>query len=330
MIVADDNSNMNFDMVLVRVGKPADAVDIMVYRHLICSVSTFFRGAIDRSFLGVKEGTITLRDVSEATFRTFLAWLHSQYLPASPPEPLLGYSNGSKVVTNIAGDAVNSKVNPAGRRRPRKRIFDEYVSGKSPVLRILGPEELDRRFHSNPAWQNTYQEVVKALVRLYIFADRYSIPQLRDDVMSTYVGYCISFGLYPDPDDIEIIDLAYTKLPATAMLSRYLVLSTIYFWTPVKPTLDSGKLKKLHPGFTLDVMTTQAQRGQPPEEGETDATKTVPQLAKHGLKNSCVFHEHQVFDEDTCRYRLTNSKFIFDAILDACMKEAKTAVGKAS
>ncbi|KAH4036724.1 hypothetical protein HBH98_130720 [Parastagonospora nodorum] len=323
-------SNMNFDMVLVRVGKPADAVDIMVYRHLICSVSTFFRGAIDRSFLGVKEGTITLRDVSEATFRTFLAWLHSQYLPPSPPEPLLGYLNGLKVVTNTAGDAVNSEAKPAGRGRPRKRMFDEYVSGKSPVLRILGPEELDRHFHSNPAWQNTYQEVVKALVRLYIFADRYSIPQLRDDVMSTYVGYCISFGLYPDPDDIEVIDLAYTKLPATAMLSRYLVLSTIYFWTPVKPTLESGKLKKLHPGFTLDVMTAQAQRGQPPEEGETDATKTVPQLAKHGLKNSCVFHEHQVFDEDTCRHRLANSKFIFDGILDACMKEAKTVVGKAS
>ncbi|EAT83477.2 hypothetical protein SNOG_09285 [Parastagonospora nodorum SN15] len=136
--------------------------------------------------------------------------------------------------------------------------------------------------------------------------------------------------MYPDPDDIEVIDLAYTKLPATAMLSRYLVLSTIYFWTPVKPTLESGKLKKLHPGFTLDVMTAQAQRGQPPEEGETDATKTVPQLAKHGLKNSCVFHEHQVFDEDTCRHRLANSKFIFDGILDACMKEAKTVVGKAS
>jgi hypothetical protein len=319
---------MNFDMVLVRVGKPA--VDIMVYRHLICSVSNFFRGAIDRSFLGVKEGTITLRDVNEATFRTFLAWLHAQCLSSSTPAPLLGFPSAPKVATKTTGDDVNVKQKLKGRGRPRKRIFDEYVSGKSPVLRVLGPEELDRRFHKNPAWQKTYQEVVKALVRLYVFADRYSIPQLRDDVMSTYIGYCISFGLYPDPDDIEVIDLAYSKLPATAMLSRYLVLSTIYFWTPVKLTLESGKLERLHPGFTLDVMTAQAQRGQPPEKGETDATKLVPRLAKYGLKNSCVFHEHQVFDEDTCRHRLANSKFVFDGLLDACVKEAETIVAKAS
>jgi hypothetical protein len=325
--IANGDSNMNFDTVLVRVGKPS--VNIQVYRHLICSVSTFFSGAIDRSFLGVKEGTITLRDVSETTFRTFLVWLHSQCLPSSTPEAVLGFSNSPKVNTKITVDAVKTKL-LTGRGRPRKRIFDEYVSGKSPVLRAIGPEELDRRFHKDPAWQATYQETVKALVRLYIFADRYNIPQLRDDVMSAYIGYCISYGLYPDPDDIEVIDLAYSKLPATSLLSRYFVLSTIYFWTPVKLTLESGKLERLHPGFTLDVMTAQAQRGQPPEEGETDATKIVPQLAKYGLRNSCVFHEHQALDENQCRHRLTHSKFIFDGLLEACGKEAETVVSKMS
>lgn len=324
---ADNNSNMNFDTVLVCVGKPS--VDILVYRHLICSVSTFFSGAIDRSFLGVKEGTITLRDVSEATFRTFLVWLHSQCLPSSTPEALLGFSNPLNVNKKTTVDAIETKL-LTGRGRPRKRIFDEYVSGKSPVLRAIGPEELERRFHKNPTWQATYQETVKALVRLYIFADRYSIPQLRDDVMSTYIGYCISYGLYPDPEDIEVIDLAYSKLPATALLSRYFVLSTIYFWAPVKITLESGKLERLHPGFTLDVMTAQALRGQPPEAGETDATKTVPQLAKYGLRNSCVFHEHQSLDESQCRHRLTHSKFIFDGLLDACVKEAETINSRAN
>jgi hypothetical protein len=325
--IANDDSNMNSDTVLVRVGRPS--VDILVYRHLICSVSTFFSGAIDRSFLGVKEGTITLRDVGEATFRTFLVWLHSQCLPSSTPEAVLGFSNSPKLNTKTTVDAVKTKL-LTGRGRPRRRIFDEYVSGKSPVLRAIGPEELDRRFHKDPTWQATYQETIKALVRLYIFADRYNIPQLRDDVMSAYIGYCISYGLYPDPDDVEVIDLAYSKLPATSLLSRYLVLSTIYFWTPVKLTLESGKLELLHPGFTLDVMTAQAQRGQPPEEGETDATKTVPQLAKYGLRNSCVFHEHQALDENQCRHRLTHSKFIFDGLLDACVKEAETIVSKMS
>jgi hypothetical protein len=316
---------MSFDTVVVRVGKPS--VDILVYKDLVCSVSSYFRGAIGRSFLGVKEGTVTLRDVSETTFRTFLAWCHSQCLPNSVPDALLAPSDHPKVkaVTENAGNSRRMAI----RGRPRKPIFDEYVSGKSPVLRTLGAEEVDKRFHKNPSWQSQYQEVVKALVRLYIFADRYCIPQLRDDVMSTYIGYCISYGLYPDPDDVEIIDLAYSKLPATAMLSRYFVLSTIYFWSPAKLTLESGKLERLHPGFTLDVMTAQAQRGQPPQKDETEATKIVPHLAKYGLANSCVFHEHQNMDEVHCRHRLAHKKFIFDGLLAACVREAESISPKA-
>jgi hypothetical protein len=332
--IANDDSTIGFETVLVRVGNPS--VDILVYRDLVCSVSSFFRGSIDRSFLGVKEGTITLRDVSEATFRTFLAWCHSQCLPGSTPNGLLvspkhlkSHQNATDKIVNTKSLAINGNGNGNGNGRPRTRIFDEYVSGKSPLLRAIGAEELDKLFHGNPAWQATYQEVVQALVRLYIFADRYNIPQLRDDVMSTYIGYCISYGLYPDPDDVEVIDLAYTKLPTTALLSRYLVLSTIYFWTPIKLTLESGKLERLHPGFTLDVMTAQAQRGQPPEEGETDSTKVVPQLAKYGLKNSCVFHEHQTRSGESCRHRLAHSKFIFDGLLEACVKEAETVTSKA-
>jgi hypothetical protein len=308
----------------VRVGKPS--VEILVYKDLVCSVSSYFRGAIGRSFLGVKEGTITLRDVSETTFRTFLAWCHAQCLPSSVPDVLLAPSDHFKDKAEIRN--VVSTKNLVMRGRPKKRIFDEYISGKSPVLRTLGADEVDKSFHGNASWQAQYQEVVKALVRLYIFADRYCIPQLRDDVMSTYIGYCISYGLYPDPDDVEVIDLAYSKLPATATLSRYFVLSTIYFWTPAKLTLESGKLERLHPGFTLDVMTAQAQRGQPPEEGETDASKTVPHLAKYGLRNSCVFHEHKTIEEGYCRHRLAHNKFIFDGLLDACVREAEGILSK--
>ncbi|KAL5121702.1 hypothetical protein ACEQ8H_000389 [Pleosporales sp. CAS-2024a] len=323
----DPKTRVSTFRTILRVGKPA--VEIVVYRHLLCSVSSFFGGSIERSFLGVKEGTITLRDVSEATFRTFLAWLHSQCLPSSLPEPILGAPELAHVATKAADTATQYVT---GRKGSRKRIFDEYVSGRSPVLRLVGQEELERRFHRNPKWQTTYQEVVKALVRLYIFADRYNIAQLRDDVMSTYIGYCISYGLYPDPEDTEVIELAYSRLGANAMLPQYLVLCTIYFWTPERLTLESKKLEQLHGKFTLDVMTAQARRGQRREAGETEteATKAVPRLAKHGLENSCVFHEHQALDGTACRGRLTSSKFIFDGLLDACVKEASAIVAKRS
>jgi hypothetical protein len=207
-----------------------------------------------------------------------------------------------------------------------KRVFDEYVSGRSPYLRKMSADEVDRRFDNNPSWHATYQEVVKSLIRLYIFANKYSIDQLRDDVMSTYMGYCITYGLYPDPDDADAIQLAYANLPASATLSRFFVLSTIYFWSPAKHTIESGKLNGLHKRFILDVMVAQAQRGQPPNKNETKMNKTVPQLARHGLKNSCVFHEHLNVTEEECRCRLANSKFVFDALLNGCVKEAEKTV----
>lgn len=210
-----------------------------------------------------------------------------------------------------------------------KRAFDEYVSGKSPYLRKLAPEDVDTQFHNNPAWHATYQEVVKSLVRLYIFAHKYSIDQLRDDVMSTYMGYCVSYGLYPDADDSEIIELAYANLPANSGLSRFLVLSTLYFWTPTKYTLESGKLERLPRRFILDVMTAQAQKGQPPNKGESSATKLVPRLARYGLHNSCIFHEHPNSTEQDCRCRIADSKFMFDAMLDACLKQAEITLSKA-
>ncbi|KAH7074885.1 hypothetical protein BKA63DRAFT_533897 [Paraphoma chrysanthemicola] len=137
------------------------------------------------------------------------------------------------------------------------------------------------------------------------------------------MGYCITYGLYPDPDDADAIHLAYANLPVSATLSRFFVLSTIYFWSPAKHTIESGKLNGLHKRFILDVMVAQAQRGQPPNKNETKTNKTVPQLARHGLKNSCVFHEHLNVTEAECRCRLANSKFVFDALLNGCVKEAE-------
>ncbi|KAF2024932.1 hypothetical protein EK21DRAFT_77713 [Setomelanomma holmii] len=144
------------------------------------------------------------------------------------------------------------------------------------------------------------------------------------------MGYCITYGLYPDPDDMDVINLAYLNLPESATLSRYFVTSTIYFWSPTKQTLESRKLEGLHKKFILDVMVAQAQRSQPPNKSETKASKLVPQLARHGLKNSCVFHEHLLTTEEDCRCRLANSKFIFEAILDGCAKDAEGNLSRAS
>jgi hypothetical protein len=65
---------MSFDIVTIRVDDPA--VDIPVFKDLICSVTPYFAGAFDNDFRESRERLISLPDVSESTFRTFLAWAH--------------------------------------------------------------------------------------------------------------------------------------------------------------------------------------------------------------------------------------------------------------
>jgi hypothetical protein len=138
---------MSFDTVVVRVGKPS--VEILVYKDLVCSVSSYFRGAIGRSFLGVKEGTITLRDVSETTFRTFLAWCHAQCLPSSVPDVLLAPSDHFKdkaeirnvvstknlVMRRIHLRTVSGPPNAGSRRSRQKFSWERFVASSVPRSR---------------------------------------------------------------------------------------------------------------------------------------------------------------------------------------------------
>jgi hypothetical protein len=61
---------MSLDIVTLRIGEPASAVDIPVYREVITSVSPYFKEASDH--------TITLTDANEQTVRIFLQWAHSR------------------------------------------------------------------------------------------------------------------------------------------------------------------------------------------------------------------------------------------------------------
>ncbi|ORY16108.1 hypothetical protein BCR34DRAFT_137245 [Clohesyomyces aquaticus] len=76
-------------------------------------------------------------------------------------------------------------------------------------------------------------EITVAFLELYIFADRYSVHQFRDDILSALFGYCIASRWWPDPN-VDLINNAYENLPPTAQFIRFLVIPFSYFFNPLK------------------------------------------------------------------------------------------------
>lgn len=82
---------MSLDIVTLRIGELASAVDIPVYREVITAVSPYLNGAFNGDFKEASDRTITLIDVNEQTVRIFLQWaharLHTSDSDVSVPDP---------------------------------------------------------------------------------------------------------------------------------------------------------------------------------------------------------------------------------------------------
>jgi hypothetical protein len=128
--------------------------------------------------------------------------------------------------------------------------------------------------------------VVEAFLDLYIFADKYSVDQLRDDLMSALVGYCSAWAWWPDIY-IRTVNHAYANLPSSSHFIRFLVSVAVYFWTPPKSLTEVEALKQLDPMFTFDLMMAHGLKTQLAQVfPEDDAEAKI-------FKDSCVFHEHR-------------------------------------
>jgi hypothetical protein len=98
------------------------------------------------------------------------------------------------------------------------------------VFKTERPQE-DVCFES-AEWINNYRATVVSYLRRYIFADKYNIHQLRDDIMAAVIAQVRAWNWWPDPDK-ELIQFAYANLPKSSKFLRFLVLSAVYLWLPL-------------------------------------------------------------------------------------------------
>jgi hypothetical protein len=300
---------MSFEFVTVRVDEPS--VDIPVYRDLICSVAPYFHGAFNSSFREAEDRTINLPDVRESTFRAFLEWCHLLLHPSPDGHEFMMPKDMENDIRGSDFTYPESKNS-----RSPEAAFDQYSNALHPLKASLTHEERRKRFYNNDEWLSRYARVIEAFLDLYIFADKYSVDQLRDDLMSALAGYCLAWRWWPDIYvNLTVVNHAYANLPSCSRLIRYLVSTMVYMsWIPSNAPTEVEALKQVDPMFTFDIMMGHALKRQ--------GAREFPESTADGLKDSCVFHEHRVFGKESCRERLGGSASIFKGLANACIKAA--------
>ncbi|KAH6843803.1 hypothetical protein B0T12DRAFT_421148 [Alternaria alternata] len=297
---------MSFDMVTVRVGEVGAAVDIPVYRDQLSAVSPYFRGAFKGSFKEATDRNLRLTDVSEQTFRIYLQWANVQVNSQSgggsmtAPETLL-----RKPTTKFAKNPITI---PA--------IDEEGYFDKIDF-------DVDELFRMNLEWQDDYRLLRVSFLRLYVFADKYDIPQFRDDIMTALISHSRTWEWISSPHQ-DLIEFAYANLPQSSKFIRFLVLSTaIWHADPLlqDTTRVLHELKEMHRDFAFEVAIVQVEKYRDKVFQKKKERDPRPKW-EEALPHSCALHEHRVQDKKQCRERICNHPYIFNTLIDACVQDA--------
>jgi hypothetical protein len=228
---------MNFDFVTVRVGEQEFAVAFQVYRKIITAVSPYFHGVFS-GFNEATDRTTSLEDVTEQTFRIFLQWMYAQLHTSGPSVlvPDLSFLGPSANQQNDGGQDDGEEDNDTGtsqsallarrtQRGPLCKSFDEVGYQNVRSCEDAGED----MYFEDAQWKKNYLMAQTSSLNLFIFADKYSVHQLRDDIITALLGQANTWRWSPDPNQ-ELITKAYDNLPETAKFHKFMVHCTAHCW----------------------------------------------------------------------------------------------------
>jgi hypothetical protein len=311
---------MAYEMVEVVVGD--GKIAFAVEKNLLCSHSDYFRKAFGSRFLEGEVGSIQLSDVSDITFKILLQWLHGQVIRSAintvwPAETTI--SSAFKINDDDDDDDDDASVDDDFDPPPTPSDIDGFTSESEEDFNVgmnpesTGDEALSRELSPSKsdveAAQTVYQQINFHLLDLYIFADKYDTRQLRNDIMTTICNFHTEHNTYPGP---RLIRRAYSDLPASSNMCRYLTKTTALYWDPSKEPDQRDSYADLPSEFLFEVMFINARR----VNGERLAEDTL----RVELEDRCTFHEHtDEAEKDYCKSSQNADKVFFRNILVACM-----------
>ena len=245
-------------MVTVEVG--TEKQKFFVHKDFLTACSPYFAATFDGSFREAVEKTICLDEVTPQVFSDFLNWLYSRTLPNSKDGDMAGGPNCRYCGENCSG--WDDKY--AEHAKQEELSSDDAAQ----VDRLLGDLSL-----------------IDPSIQLYVFADRYDVPQLRltliDDSLRTPMGVPHSkFGaIYIT--NYAAVTFAFKNLAPTSPLCRLLVDNFVELWRGCRDVCYTERLMRLRlpPEFLVAVMELKCER----------TTCCYHPISVNG---HCAYHEH--------------------------------------
>jgi len=91
------------------------------------------------------------------------------------------------------------------------------------------PLEQVQACHEQPDWDANYESSIMAFARLYIFADKYRVHQLKDGIATALLAQSQAWNWWTDPEE-DLIPLIYGNLPRDCGFINFVVLSAAFVW----------------------------------------------------------------------------------------------------
>lgn len=301
-------------------------------------MSPYFHATFKGQFKEAADRRISLVDTTAATFRIFLQWAHAQLyssgrlvdlpdlsiLPCTtqPTEEAGASSDGSRIDAHDEDGEDNDyetssdTSSNASYGHTQEKAFDEegYQS--------LGTSHSEReeQYFKDEKWVDHYNMYVMSFLNLYIFADAYSVHQLRDDIMTAMLGQTHAWNWWPDITS-ELLSKEYANLPHSAKFHQFMIDSAASYWLADPDPDLASRLRQLHewqPQFAFEVSLTQAKALQALRTGDLD---TIRAHYASSFSNSCSLHEHITYDQNACRERIKKKAHVFTTLIEACAQD---------
>ncbi|KAH6622302.1 hypothetical protein C7974DRAFT_398048 [Boeremia exigua] len=318
----DANSNMivpqirdmSLDVVTIRL----EDTEVVVYKAWLTGVSPYFKKAFDGSSKEAEEQAITLVDVSERIFRMFLGWTHAHSLQFPTTSAALHHE-----VLLTPGEIESLGIMPRENKETATvgnwfAVFDEED---------FHPRSQDEgAYHDSTAWLHNCTLFSLTIAQLYVFADKYSVPQLRDDILTAFVGQCWRWNWWSNQQTDSKIFI-HNNIPASSKFVKFLAYSIA--WTGPQ-SVEKGiahklrALQQLSPDLAIEVGIALAEKV---DLGALNEESTISVCTADNIPNACPFHDHEVLDQEQCRERIAKRPHVFTAILQACAHDVMRETG---
>lgn len=264
------------DVVTIEVGEEKEK--FLVDKAMLSASSKYFKTAFEGEFKESKQKSIPLLDITPLEFRRFLAWLYYREVPGGQ---LVEFDDDDEAPLETEEKERQERIpDPCGKSCPCKN----------------GPEEIDTRGIRNPYTQfkplsEKQEEELEAFLarqcmpnsRLYFFADRYEIPELRKDIMDFLWFHHNS---YDSSLRWSTIVQVAAQLSISSPLSRFwfdLFIERYCHSREVACPIEITCRQMVPPEFMFAIMAGLSNKNHGEE---------YP-----GMKELCAYHEHS--DEET-------------------------------